>query len=92
MSDITLDTNEFYEKHDSQNMLNCIETFVDQLQKAQAIGKKIAYTPPREIKNIVVTGLGGSGIGGDIVRSIMADKLTCPLVVNRNYTISIHAR
>lgn len=37
--------------------------------------------------NILVSGLGGSAIGGDILRSYAAAKAAIPLVVNRDYDI-----
>jgi glucose/mannose-6-phosphate isomerase len=35
----------------------------------------------------VVCGLGGSAIGGDLLRSYLADELTVPFLVNRHYTL-----
>jgi glucose/mannose-6-phosphate isomerase len=37
------------------------------------------------ISNIVVTGLGGSAIGGDLLRVYAADKCPVPITVNRDY-------
>ena len=39
------------------------------------------------IKAIVVTGLGGSAMGGDLVRSIAESQLKYPVIVNRNYDL-----
>ncbi len=39
------------------------------------------------ISNIVVTGLGGSAIGGDLLRAYVADKISTPVVVNRDYVL-----
>lgn len=38
-------------------------------------------------RNILVTGLGGSAIGGDILRSYSMRRLPVPLVVNRDYVL-----
>ena len=40
-----------------------------------------------KIRNIVVTGLGGSAIGGDILRSYSAAQVKIPIIVNRSYTM-----
>ncbi len=40
-----------------------------------------------DIKNVVVAGLGGSAIGGDLVRSYLAEKLNIPFFISRNYTL-----
>lgn len=39
------------------------------------------------IQNIVVAGLGGSAIGGDLVRSYLLPKLVIPLSINRTYSL-----
>ncbi|MEN6389630.1 MAG: bifunctional phosphoglucose/phosphomannose isomerase [Syntrophomonas sp.] len=38
-------------------------------------------------QNIVITGMGGSAIGGDIIRSLAAKEAQVPVVVNRGYEI-----
>jgi glucose/mannose-6-phosphate isomerase len=39
------------------------------------------------VQNIVITGMGGSALGGDLVRSYLQDELRLPVVVSRNYTL-----
>jgi glucose/mannose-6-phosphate isomerase len=41
----------------------------------------------RRYKNIVVTGLGGSAIGGDILRTYAMKKADIPILVNRDYRL-----
>lgn len=43
--------------------------------------------PEMAISNIVVTGLGGSAIGGDLLRVYATRKLPVPVVVNRDYDL-----
>ncbi|RJQ27974.1 MAG: bifunctional phosphoglucose/phosphomannose isomerase [Peptococcaceae bacterium] len=44
--------------------------------------------PPVEaVSHIVVTGLGGSAIGGDLLRVYCHDKIPVPVTVNRHYTL-----
>lgn len=60
--------------------------FADQLREAIAIGNDIQMRPPvAEIRNIVVTGLGGSGIGGNLVSEIVGKELRVPFQVNKEY-------
>jgi glucose/mannose-6-phosphate isomerase len=40
-----------------------------------------------DVNNIIVAGLGGSAIGGDLVRSYLADRLNIPFLICRNYTL-----
>src|SRR5258708_54791 len=40
-----------------------------------------------DITNIVLAGLGGSAIGGDLVRSYLLSKLSVPFTINRTYNL-----
>lgn len=62
--------------------------FADQLKEAIEIGNNIQLRPPvAEIRNIVVTGLGGSGIGGNLAAEVLAKELRVPFLVNKGYTL-----
>ncbi|MFN3385380.1 MAG: bifunctional phosphoglucose/phosphomannose isomerase, partial [Candidatus Thermochlorobacter sp.] len=39
------------------------------------------------IKNVVIAGLGGSAISGDLIRAYLSDECPVPILVNRNYTL-----
>lgn len=41
----------------------------------------------KPFQNMVISGLGGSAIGGDIVRTLAASRAELPIVVNRNYDL-----
>jgi glucose/mannose-6-phosphate isomerase len=70
------------------SMYQLIESFPAQLREAIAIGEKaVLKKPAAPIKNILITGLGGSGIGGTIVSEIISGECTVPVVVNKNYFI-----
>ena len=67
-------------------MKKLVLDFPIQLQEALIIGKNHRFvTPETEFSNIVVTGLGGSGIGGSIVQNYVFDKLKIPFTVNKDY-------
>ncbi len=69
-------------------MYNWIRDFPDQVETAVQIGKKARISlSVRGIHNIVLTGLGGSAIGGDLLRSYLADELSIPFIVNRHYSL-----
>lgn len=69
-------------------MDHLIDGFPQQLTDAIAIGKEASFTQPTQpIHNIVVSGLGGSGIGANLVQEWTADALPVPLVVNRDYRL-----
>jgi glucose/mannose-6-phosphate isomerase len=73
---------------DRSNMHNLIKTFPSQVKEAVAIGNAATLKmKTRGIDRIILCGLGGSAIGGDLLRSYLADELSVPFLVNRNYTL-----
>ncbi len=74
--------------YDNFNMRKLLINFPNQIEQAVEIGNKINFNLKKSnVKNIVITGLGGSAIGGDLLRSYLSDELTIPLLVNRNYNV-----
>ena len=70
-------------------MKKLVLDFPNQLQEALIIGKnhKFAVSAEKKFSNVVVTGLGGSGIGASIVQNFVFDKLELPFIVNKDYFI-----
>jgi glucose/mannose-6-phosphate isomerase len=73
---------------DPRGMYGLIRNFPEQIREAVQIGRA-ARIPiaSRGIRNIVLSGLGGSAIGGDLLRAYLADDLEVPFLVNRMYTL-----
>ncbi len=44
-----------------------------------------------KIDNIIITGLGGSAISGDILKNFLNNELNIPLAVNRTYNLPAYA-
>jgi glucose/mannose-6-phosphate isomerase len=84
-----LESIEEIKKIDPSGMYDKIYHFPEQLEEASEIGRSLQ--PDRkyyaEIRNIVVAGMGGSAIGGDLVRSYLADKIDIPFYICRNYRL-----
>ncbi len=69
-------------------MYQLIADFPQQLEKAIALGRTItAPTPAQEIRNIVVAGMGGSGIGANIVEKLVSQSLALPYQITKTYTV-----
>ena len=67
-------------------MKKLVLNFPNQLKEALIIGQNYQFTSTQsDFKNIVVTGLGGSGIGASIVQNFVFDKLKIPFIVNKDY-------
>jgi len=71
---------------DAQNMIALTHEFPEQCRKGLNIAMQFNPPTPRlPIQNVVVTGLGGSAVGGDLLRVLVEDNGEVPLVVNRDY-------
>lgn len=66
-------------------MKNLVEGFTKQLQEALDIANDAVLTPKHNVQNIVVTGLGGSGIGGTILSELVQSECPVPIIVNKDY-------
>ncbi|PJB14071.1 MAG: bifunctional phosphoglucose/phosphomannose isomerase [Flavobacteriales bacterium CG_4_9_14_3_um_filter_32_8] len=69
-------------------MKELIANFTQHITEAINISKSSALTPFKgKIENVLICGLGGSGIGGTIISQVVADKANCPIVINKDYKI-----
>jgi len=67
-------------------MKELISDFTVQLKEALIIGQNYKFiAQKKDFSNVVLTGLGGSGIGGSIVQNYVFDKLKIPFIVNKDY-------
>jgi glucose/mannose-6-phosphate isomerase len=73
---------------DPKGMSTWIAGFPEQIKQAFRIGKNAKVNLKlKGVQNILLTGLGGSAIGGDLLRSYLAEELKIPFVVNRHYVL-----
>ncbi len=73
---------------DSLNMMRFISELPEQCREAYRIGSSSnVKTPLTKINNIVFAGIGGSGIGADIIRTYLQDEARVPISACRNYTL-----
>jgi len=69
-------------------MRNLIEEFPNNISTALEIAGKIELKPlSKEVRNVVVCGMGGSGIGGKIVSQWVSDDLSVPFVCVNDYVL-----
>ncbi len=72
---------------DPKSMRSLLESFPEQVGSAAARIRGLSLQTVREVRNLVISGMGGSAIGGDVARSALAGCLRVPLVVNRDYRL-----
>ncbi len=72
---------------DKANMLDSLIEFPNQIKEALALTDATQLPSFLKIDNILISGMGASAISGDIVQSLLFDKLDVPLYVNRSYDV-----
>ena len=69
-------------------MDSLIEKFSDQLKEALEIGEAANIIEgDQNINKVLVVGMGGSGIGGNIVAEIIREECKVPYLVSKSYSI-----
>lgn len=79
-------------KIDKSGMIEAIKNMPENFEEAKRLTEEFMKgIRIRNILNVVITGLGGSAIGGDLVRMFIARKATIPVIVNRDYFLPAFA-
>jgi len=84
-----LDDVDYIKRFDRSGMIDLIRRFPndikDAVQNARHLDMKLFYPDqnPEKIRNVIVSGMGGSGISGDIVRDVLSEELHLPSIVNK---------
>ncbi|OGF48848.1 MAG: bifunctional phosphoglucose/phosphomannose isomerase [Candidatus Firestonebacteria bacterium RIFOXYA2_FULL_40_8] len=73
---------------DPSGMMENVLNFPDMVETGIQLGKD-ALIPAsyKKIKKVLFTGLGGSAIGGDILKNLLGDNSPVSISVNRNYSV-----
>jgi glucose/mannose-6-phosphate isomerase len=83
---VDLDNASVYQQFDKSGMLDHLHGFPEQCQRAWE--KVLKFELPHEysrISNVLITGMGGSAIGGDIARRLALAESKVPVFVHRDY-------
>ena len=71
---------------DSEDVLGAVERFAEQCREAWEIGRAAEGLPTGAgIDSIVVLGMGGSGVSGDVVQTVVEPRLALPLRTIKGY-------
>lgn len=69
-------------------MNDYINAFTEHLSEALEIGRSTKLNPcQKEIRNVLICGLGGSGIGGTIVTDLVSPNVRVPICATKDYSI-----
>ncbi len=81
-----LDDLAYLDRVDPERMLARIQEFPAQCQAAWDSASRFAWPPaPQPLTSIVIAGMGGSAIAGDLVADLVAGACPVPVLVHRNY-------
>ncbi|MDD5772904.1 MAG: bifunctional phosphoglucose/phosphomannose isomerase [bacterium] len=74
---------------DKSNLFDILKNFSKIWEHANEIGRKFEIDNKyfKEIEKIVICGMGGSAIGGDIIREYAETNSSIPVFVDRNYIL-----
>ena len=67
-----------------QSIWDFPENIIDAIKLSENITLKNEYL---DVNNIIIAGMGGSAIGGDVVYSLIKNEIKIPFVVNRGYDL-----
>jgi glucose/mannose-6-phosphate isomerase len=82
-----LDDLEEINQIDSSNMIDELTRFPEQIKEIVDNLKEASFPKIYNIKNIIISGMGGSAISGDILNKYLRNKLSIPVFVNRYYDL-----
>jgi len=74
-------------KLDKSNMLGSIEELGRQIEQAWADTRNLNIPIQNEIKNVIIAGMGGSGLGADVIKSLFKQELKVPLDFVHDYDL-----
>jgi glucose/mannose-6-phosphate isomerase len=84
-----LDTIDRTRRLDSRGTLRMVADMPDHLSVGHGVGRSVEVGD-KGFKEVVVCGLGGSAIGGDMVASWLAGSCRVPICVVRSYSLPAH--
>ena len=85
---IDLDNPATYAELDRSDMLRRVREMDRQAEDAWGIARELeAPADYRRARQILILGMGGSAIGGDLVRTLLAGKAAAPILVSREYDL-----
>lgn len=84
---MNLDDHKNFNQIDKSNMLREIKNLPDQLEQAWISSEKYPLPRQQNYKHIIISGMGGSAIGADILLSYIKDLSPIPLTIVRGYEL-----
>jgi len=88
MDNLNLDDPQVFIKYDPESMLTALHEMPSLCQEAWQMAMNFKLPPDyASIDKIVILGMGGSAIGGDLVSSLTISEAKLPVIVCRDYDL-----
>ena len=83
-----LDDPQVYQQYDPEDMLIHLHKMPELCQQAwrMAMNFDLPQDYP-EVSEVVILGMGGSAIGGDLVSNLVASEAKLPIIIHRDYNL-----
>ncbi|MGH2521447.1 MAG: bifunctional phosphoglucose/phosphomannose isomerase [Anaerolineales bacterium] len=89
---MNLDDPNYFRPIDSQNFIDDIDALPSQVETAWALGQRLALPESyKAINQIVISGMGGSAIGGALAQAQAAPECPVPISISRDYGLPAFA-
>ena len=88
---MNLDEQDRFHEVDPEGMLAEIDGLPDQLETAWDLGQSLPLPIVEGVQQVVIAGMGGSAIGGDLLAAYVAPRMSIPVIVWRNYDLPAYA-
>jgi glucose/mannose-6-phosphate isomerase len=83
---MNLDDLDYFKSIDPLNFLNDIDTLPDQVEGAWSLGQSFSLPETYQaVRHVVITGMGGSAIGGALAQALVAPECSVPILLVRDY-------
>jgi len=71
---------------DTQDMYSSLQQFPRQIKEGWELAGDLKFT---DIDRIIITGMGGSALPGEILKSYLYKEFKIPFEINKNYSFLI---
>lgn len=72
---------------DKSKLLETAAKLPNQCIEAYSLVREVKLNPAKPVNQILICGLGGSGIGGELLRTYLYDESPIPVLTNHHYTL-----
>lgn len=72
---------------DRENLFDVLRNSYTQIESAWSGEYDLSCIDGSAVKNVIISGVGGSAISGDILKNFIKDEFKNPILVNRGYSV-----